>query len=539
MNVIASVRNTEPILVEARKVARQLRQDKPSRLAMLALCRSLLAPSAPPHPLNTLWLLLSLLDVDERHYWIGTFYTLLLPPNERTAQAAYFTPPHLARGLVELVQRQGFNPKAHTAIDPAAGGASFLSTIVGSMLSAGLDTTTILKRLKGYEIDPALALLSEALVADRTGAPVSKGALVEVRDSLSIRPQARYDLVIANPPYGRLSPTELADESWRTVCHPGHVNKYALFAELCFRLVRKEGLVALVLPSSFVAGPLYGRLRSHIRSKGEILTLSSVTKRADVFIDVAQDISVLVVKAGTAHSSAKLVTFGSYASAFKVSSSSPLPDEVEGPWISKAAATSATMGGATLSDYGATLRSGYFVWNRERERMAKRRYTDLDVPLIWARNVQAGGFCQPSARKRDGIDFVRFATNSPAIIRSDALVMQRTTNSAQARRLIVARVSPAVVSEWGGFVTENHTITVTGPNVSVLNALRLLLNSAVVDARYRLLSGTASVSVTLLRKLDLPKPSCLFAAIEHHGPCEAAVEEAYRASASTRIAIAT
>lgn len=531
MNSVAFLKDTNLVLIEARRAARALRQDKPSRRRMLKLCQSLLADRAPEPPLAALWSLLAPLQVDERYYWIGTFYTLLLPPNERSAQAAYFTPPHLARGFVEMAERQGFNPKVHTAIDPAAGGASFLSTIAGTMLAAGLDQAAILERLRGYEIDEALAALSESLLAHRLRCRVSRGTVVAVKDSLRARPQTRYDLVIANPPYGRISPSELADEKWRLVCHPGHINKYALFAELCFRLAKDDGLIALVLPSSFVAGPLYGRLRSFIRTNGEILAVSSVERRADVFVDVAQDISVLMIRKAAGHRAGSKVTFGSYGRSFKVGSVSSLPTDIEGPWISSGAATSLAVGGATLADYGATLRSGYFVWNREKARMLQRAQGDFDVPLIWAKNIRAGGFCQPAARKREGIDFVRFAADSPAIIREQALVMQRTTNSAQPRRLIVSRVSPSVLEEWGGFVSENHTITVTGPDIATLNALRLLLNSAAVDARYRLLSGTASVSVNLLRKLDLPKPHVLLDAIQEHGVCERAVEEAYRRSA--------
>lgn len=64
---------------------------------------------------------LSRLEVNHRHYWIGTFYTLLLPHAVRRAQATYFTPPHLSQALLRLVRNAGFDPARHTAIDPAAG----------------------------------------------------------------------------------------------------------------------------------------------------------------------------------------------------------------------------------------------------------------------------------------------------------------------------------------------------------------------------------------------------------------------------------
>ena len=89
-------------------------------------------------------------------------------------------------------------------------------------------------------------------------------------------------------------------------------------------------------------------------------------------------------------------------------------------------------------------------------------------------------------------------------------------------------VDPAVVDEWGGFVTENHTIVLTADDEESLELAVELLNTAAVDARYRRVSGTASVSVSLLRQLDLPRPDVFSAALEAScGDAEAAAEQAY------------
>lgn len=526
------------ILASARQAATKIKSQKLSREKMLTLCTRLLLDASPSQALDDFWSKIQKLNKDDKYYWIGTLYTLLLPTKLRRSQAAFFTPPHLARGLLELVQRQGFDLQRHTAVDPAAGGASFLSTIAGAMLKADVSAGDILKRLHGYEIDSNLARLSEALVADCISSSVRNSQLVDVTNSLLLKPKQKYDLVIANPPYGRISAADLPNNQWERVCHPGHLNKYALFTELCFRLVKPNGLIALVLPSSFVAGPLYGRLRAYIRKNAEVLMVSSVSRRADIFVDVAQDISILLVKVGQAHKLDKSVAFGTYATRFVFDSSSVLPSNLEGAWISKAESSSLEFGGATLADYGAVIRSGYFVWNREKERMAKtRRAKSCDVPLVWAKNISASGFCHPAGKKGAGIDFVRFEEDSSAIIRTQALVMQRTTNSAQHRRLIVSRISPATLEEFGGFVSENHTITIVGPNVRALNELRFLLNSEAVDVRYRQLSGTASVSVNLLREMDLPQPQCLSDAIERFGYTEKAVQHAYTSSMSQRKAV--
>jgi adenine-specific DNA-methyltransferase len=50
-----------------------------------------------------------------------------------------------------------------------------------------------------------------------------------------------------------------------------------------------------------------------------------------------------------------------------------------------------------------------------------------------------------------------------------------------------------------------------------------------VDQRYRRVSGTAAVSVTLLRQLDLPSPSAFASAlVDANGDAELAALTAYR-----------
>ncbi len=536
MGVQKKIIHARELLVLARKAALAARPLELSSIKRVRFCLGLLDGSPKMELFAEVADRLSKLGVDQKHYWVGTFYTLLLPPAVRRAQAAYFTPPNLSKALIRLVRNEGFDPLRHTAIDPAAGGAAFLSTLAGEMRELGASPKDILGRLHGIEIDRGLARLSEALIADRIDSSIPSGSVVEVRDALKAQHDQTYNLVIANPPYGRISADELRGKAWRDVCHSGHINKYALFAERCFRLAKPGGLVALVLPSSFIAGPLYGKLRAYMREKGEILTLGSVTTRKDVFVDVTQDVSIVVARAGSAHRADHAVSFGNVASfgPFKPTFATALPLKSEDAWMSAGKQPGAAVGGATLVDYAATLRVGYFVWNRELERMSKRRAAKLDMPLIWARNIRPGKFCFPKAKIGKGIDFVRFEEDSVAIVRANAIVLQRTTNSAQSRRLIAARVSPSVIQKWGGFVTENHTLVLTAPDVATLNTLCFLLNSAAVDKRYRQLSGTASISANLLRALDLPAPKALAEALHALGLCEEAVECAYAAGTTAR-----
>ena len=117
--------------------------------------------------------------------------------------------------------------------------------------------------------------------------------------------------------------------------------------------------------------------------------------------------------------------------------------------------------------------------------MRKKRDRTLVYPLIWARNVRPGNLCRPAGKNGGAGDLIAFEGASTAVVTKSAAVMQRTTNDKQRRRLIVAMVDPAVVDEWGGFVTENHTIVLTADDEESLELAVELLNTAAVDARYR------------------------------------------------------
>lgn len=516
------------LLARARLAARDLAREATSPQARADACLGLLADLGVNERLEQFRGALHALTVDERHYWIGTLYTLMLPSKVRRSQATYFTPPPVADAVVDFAIDAGFDLSSDDVLDPAAGGAAFLSTIAGRMASAGLAARKVAYRLNGIEIDAGLATLSRRLIAERLKAPLPRDVIV-IGDALRLTIPASYGLVIANPPYGRMSMEEVRGKAWRRVAYSGHINKYALFAELCFRHAKPGGIVALVIPSSFRSGPLYYRMRQFIRSQGEVLTIGSIAGRDGVFLDVAQDISVLIVRKGKAHRPDVKVRFpiiGTPTPAATVVEQA-LPSKPGDAWPLPAVDPE-TIGGATLADYGVKARAGYFVWNREQARLVTKLGRLGGFPLVWAKNVRAGELCRPAGKQGKKIDFVTFSEDSAAVVRSSAAVMQRTTNDKQPRRLIAAMVDPSVVVQWGGFVTENHTIVLTAENSKRLALAVKLLNTSAVDQRYRRVSGTAAVSVTLLRQLDLPTPTAFSAALhEADGDAEAAALAAY------------
>lgn len=510
----------------ARAAAKAICHLVPDSADRVKVCRELLRNEPEMPNLLEFSSALARLPVDERHHWVGTFYTLLLDPELRKEQATYFTPPSLAETVIDLVVEAGFDIRTGHVLDPAAGGAAFLSTLAARISLADLDPVAAAYRFNGVEIDKGLAALSRCLVAIRLGTKPRRGMIVS-GDALRTKIRTAYDLVIANPPYGRMSEGRASDLPWQEVCHPGHINKYALFVELCLRHAKPGGIVALVIPSSFRAGPLFARLREYIRSQSQVLAIGTVGQRNRLFVDVAQDVSVLILRRGEAHKADLPVTFHDIGNATSARRNGLLPLDATDPW-SLPNGNDEPLGGCTLSDWDVEVRSGYFVWNRQLDRLVFETGESAAVPLIWAKNVRPGHLCRPSGKNGQRMDFVTFEGTSRAIIRQPAVILQRTTNEKQPRRLLAAAVDPRIVSKWGGFTTENHTIALTTNSQGQAELLCRLLNTDEVDRRYRKVSGTAAISVTLLRELDLPSPSSFSAALSIcSGDAEAAARTAY------------
>lgn len=495
------------------------------------------------------------LPEDERHYWIASLYALLMPRARRRKLAAYFTPPHLAHYAIESLTNAGVRPGRDRILDPASGGAAFLVPLAALISrnarrrGAGGEAIlqTIESNLSGVEIEPDLAKLSRALLLDLLRSEIDAAGRkpnlrIQRADALKLSPpKTLYDAVIGNPPYGRIfRPSSATLVNFSDVISDGHANLYALFLEQTIRWVKPGGVVCLIVPMSFVGGPYFAALRKRILQTSHVLQLDPIDKRSDVFLDVLYDVCVLVLqkkgpRTRSAIPASSLLLMGK-PHRFLGTPDIPahatehiwaLPDEKSKDRLFQS-------GLETIEDYGYRVKTGYFVWNREQDRYRTgNKPRPTEVPLFWAHNVKPNRVCKPFDSKESSgrIGFVKFEADNGAIISSDAIILQRTSNRRQPRRLIAAIVRKAKVPGGRGFVTENHTILIlpdpTKNQKVTLRTLCRLLNTAAVDARFRRMSGSVSVSTKALRQLPLPTAAHVSAAFKPGLEDDVAADVAY------------
>ena len=502
-------------LKEVFSLARRLRRDMPS-VDPASTCLALVEERGPEELQRSL----SGLVGDERDHAIASVYTLLLPEGKRKQLGAYFTPPHLVRHLLARLEEHGLDLTAQSVHDPAAGGAAFVVPLV-RMLAARLQAdgvpssgilTSLQARLSGMELDHGLAQLSNALVRkillDEFGIKSPAAfSLVRQGDSLVGR-AAVADVIVGNPPYAKVGAA--GQREWAPRFPDilgGQLNLYSMFLRRSMDMVRPGGLVGFVVPTSFLQGPEFRTLRIALLERADLLCLDLIDKRSGVFLDVTQDACFVVFRrhsesenveardtpCAVLHPDGLCESRGRFA---------PLRDG--SPWRLPSG-ESLSVGGHVLADYGYRCAVGYLVMNRQGDRIVEGP-GEGRAALVRAACVRSEG--QLDLDKVAG-QHVTVTSTARYVVRGACVVMQRTANRKQVRRLNAAHASQELVARHGGLVGENHVLFLLPdeqPKVSVA-AMARLMNSMPVNDRWEGMCGSASISAKLLALLDLPQPA--------------------------------
>lgn len=470
--------------------------------------------------------------VEDAGYLIGSIYTVMLPSGLRSELGAYYTPPPLVSRLLDQAEGAGFDFGMGSVIDPACGGGAFLAPVALRMWSRARECgaadewifRSLVKRLRGIELDPFAAWMSRALleaalmplcIAAKKRLPediVISGNALEPRDI------GQFDLVIGNPPYGRVT-LESSMRSLYARSLYGHANLYGLFTDLALRLAKQGGVISYLTPTSFLGGQYFMALRNLLTTEACPVAFDFVADRDGVFDDVLQE---------TLLTSFKMTAKGQPARVSLV-----VPKGLNAAKIEKVGDVSVQSGGAPwllprtprdtnflaqihqmptrLAALGFAVSTGQLVWNRHKDQL-RQIHEKGALPLVWAESITPEGFAFSAAR-RGHVPFILVKKEQPHLItKTECVLVQRTTSKEQDRRLLAAVLPASFLEEHGGAVIENH-LNMVYPNrkaTAVSPAtISVLLNSKAVDRAFRCISGSVAVSAYELNSIPLPSPEQL------------------------------
>ena len=194
----------------------------------------------------------------------GDAYEGLLEKNAQDTKSGagqYFTPRPLIAAMVDCIA-----PKpGETICDPACGTGGFLLAAHDHVAAHHVNLTREQKKhlkdkaFTGYELVQSTARLA-AMNMMLHGIGSDRSVPIVVADALAADPGARFDVVLANPPFGKKSSTMITgaegkvstekdvierDDFWATTS-----NKQLNFVQHIKTLLRQHGRAAVVLPDN-------------------------------------------------------------------------------------------------------------------------------------------------------------------------------------------------------------------------------------------------------------------------------------------------
>ena len=510
-----------------------------------------LAVAAPPISLDGVPPREDLLEAAPEQ--LANAYVVALDERVRSAEGRHYTPDRLAGALYEQAREVLGGVPRGLVWDPACGAGTLLLRPLREWVARNADIAPELavaaasSAVGGCDTDSAAVWLGNALLAAEL-LPLWARLPESVRmpfpcplrtgDGLSVSPPLAPEVVILNPPYGRVRLTDGDRERWRHVVY-GHANRYGLFLAASVGLVARGGVVSALVPAGWLGGSYFQRLREYLAQTAPLERISYVTDRSGVFsTGVLQETVVATFRkcagSGATHCD-RIFLNGAVIHQKLGSVAMPRPGNL--PWMlprdpaDRRLIEVAEQMPHRLGDYGWSVSTGPLVWNRARSWLSAAP-RENSVKVIWAADFDGGRLHRDETR--DGMRYVMVPDGlaRTMILERPAVLLQRTTAVEQRRRIVAAILSADDLAAWGErVVVENHVNVLTCSDSGTVLTPRLLvalLRSRALDRTYRCLSGSVAVSAYELAALPMPGPDVLSGWCDLPLPeLEAAIEELY------------
>jgi len=454
-------------------------------------------------------------------------YLTTVPKTERKAIGQFFTPAPIAEYMGTMVQFRG---QAVRVLDPGAGSGILTMSVIDHLVKNGVkhfeidlyeNNTAIIPLLKNTMQLARKRLLDAGCVLEYQ--IIEKNFIEDNQFAWTgMMSNEKYDVVISNPPYRKISRDSLEASVMSSVVY-GQPNLYFLFMAMGAKLLKENGELVYIVPRSFSSGLYFSAFRRWFLSEMRITNLHLFSSREAVGGEqdpVLQETVILraiktqakqpaieITESADAYCSSRT---SRYTVDYRVCVGNDKNAFLYFPTNAQDIRVLAFVNGwtASLPKLGFRVKTGQLVDFREREWMCPNPSSDT-VPLLWAFNFN-GARIQFPVRVPGKPQYLKddSATKRLQMNRGNYVLLKRFTSKEEKRRLQCALLFDNDFSDCRSLSAENHVNYITKITGAMqreeMYGLFVLLNSSYLDKYFRILNGSTQVNATEMNAIPFP-----------------------------------
>lgn len=325
----------------------------------------------------------------------------------------------------------------------------------------------------------------------------------------------KYDFVIGNPPYMKISKDAPEATAMPEICY-GAPNLYFIFAAMGLFNLNDGGEMVYIIPRSWTSGAYFKRFRQYFLTEGKLEHIHLFVSRNKVFDkeDVLQE--TIIIKVKKTHQAPEEVTITSSQSNNDFDNLTfltvPYNLVVSGDDFYVYLVTNKKEISVlerlkkfdkTLPDIGLKMKTGLTVDFRNREIL--REEEEGAIPLFYSQHIRQGEVQFPIQKEYEYV-----VTDQRGLMQDNRnyLFVKRFTAKEEHRRLQCGVYLSKKYPQYKKISTQNKINFVDGlmteMSECLVYGLYVIFNSTLYDEYYRILNGSTQVNSTEINAMPIP-----------------------------------
>lgn len=331
----------------------------------------------------------------------------------------------------------------------------------------------------------------------------------------------KYDFVIGNPPYMKISKDAPEARAMPEVCY-GAPNLYFIFATMGLFNLKDEGEMVYIIPRSWTSGAYFKRFRKYFLTEGKLEHIHLFVSRSKVFDkeNVLQETIIVKVRKTKDMPETVTITSSQSNSDFDDITSLTVPyslvvsgndyyvylvtDENEVSVLKRLHQFD-----KTLPEIGVKMKTGLTVDFRNKD-ILRDEEEEGAIPLFYSQHIKQGKVQFPIKKEHEYV-----VTDQRGLMQDNKnyLFVKRFTAKEESRRLQCGVYLAKDYPQYRKISTQNKINFVDGllteMSECLVYGLYVLFNSTLYDAYYRILNGSTQVNSTEINAMPVPDLECV------------------------------